>query len=114
MLEHCVNRVRGRQQLAIATSKAQALFMLRHSSGFDVVIACERLEDGSGLALLADVHAKWPNVIRVFCSERERLAVVRNRLSALRLRYTLLYPLKPIKLELLLVRLARARTRPAS
>ena len=109
MLQRCVDRVRGRQQLAIATSKAQVLAVLKHSATFDVVVACERLEDGSGLALLDEIHTKWPNIVRVFCTERERLNVVRNRLSALRLRYTLTYPLKPVKLELLLVHLAHAK-----
>jgi hypothetical protein len=47
----------------------------------------------------------------VFCAERQRLALVRARLGALRLRYTLTYPLKPAKLELLLVHLAHARAR---
>jgi DNA-binding NtrC family response regulator len=109
MLQHCVIRVRGRQQLAIATSKAQVLSMLRHGSTFDVIVACERLEDGSGLALLDEIHTKWPTMIRVFCTERERLNVVRNRLSAFRLRHTLTYPIKPVKLELLLVHIAHAR-----
>jgi DNA-binding NtrC family response regulator len=108
MLEHCVARVRGRQSLAVATSKSQALAMLRQAPGFDAVVACERLEDGSGLALLDEVHAKWPHMIRVFCTERQRLSLVRPRLSALRLRYTLTYPLKPAKLEWLLLKLAQA------
>jgi DNA-binding NtrC family response regulator len=111
MLQHCVARVGGRQPLAIATSKAQVLHLLRHGPGFDVVVVCERLKDGSGLALLGDIHSKWPHVVRVFCSERHRLALVRARLGALRLRHTLPYPLKPAKLELLLVQLAHARTR---
>jgi DNA-binding NtrC family response regulator len=109
MLQYCVARVRGRQSLAVATSKKQAIEMLRQAPGFDVVVACERLEDGSGLALLDEVLAKWPDMIRVFCTERQRLAMVRSRLSAFRLRYTLTYPLKPAKLELLLLKLAQAQ-----
>jgi DNA-binding NtrC family response regulator len=109
LLQHCVNRIRGRQQLSIATSKAQVLSLLKHSPAFDVIVACERLEDGSGLALLDEVHTRWPNLTRVFCTERERLNVVRNRLGAFRLRYTLTYPLKPVKLELLLVHLAHTK-----
>ena len=73
------------------------------------MVACERLADGSGLALLADIQTKWPNLIRVFCTERERLAVVRRRLSAFRLSYTLSYPLKPVKLEMMLLQLAHKR-----
>lgn len=120
MLQHCVTRIGGRQHLALATSKAQALMELfRHGAGFDVVVACDRLEDGSGLALLDEVHARWPHLTRVFCIDPHRLAMVRSRLSAFRLRHTLSYPLVPAKLELLLVRLraqkAQAtRSRPAS
>jgi DNA-binding NtrC family response regulator len=109
LLQHCVTRVRGRQQLATATSKAQAMEILKHSPSFDVVVACDRLEDGSGLALLDDIHAKWPHLTRVFCTERQRLAMVRHRLSAFRLRHTLTYPIKPARLELLLLHLAHAK-----
>jgi DNA-binding NtrC family response regulator len=110
MLQRCVARVGGRQPLAIATSKSQVLSLLRHGPGFDVVVACERLADGSGLALLDEVHTRWPHLVRVFCTERQRLAMVRTRLSALRLRHTLTYPLNPAKLELLLLHLLRARS----
>ena len=109
MLQHCVARIGGRQQLAVATSKAQALELLRHGPGFEVVVACDRLEDGSGLALLDDVHARWPHLTRVFCIDRHRLTLVRSRLSAFRLRHTLSYPLIPAKLELLLMQLLHAK-----
>jgi DNA-binding NtrC family response regulator len=109
MLHHCVARVGGRQQLALATSKAQALELLRHGPGFEVVVACDRLEDGSGLALLDDVHARWPHLTRVFCIDRHRLALVRSRLATFRLRHTLSYPLIPAKLELLLLHLRHAK-----
>ncbi len=114
LLQHCLARIRGRQQLALATSKAQALALLRHPPDFEVVIAGENLEDGSGLALLNDIHARWPHLIRVFCAETARLALVRNQLNAFRLRYTLTYPIKPAKLELMLLRLARAQATPAA
>ena len=109
MLQNCQARIGGRQALTIATSKALALHLLRHGQPFDVIIACERLADGSGLALLDDVQSRWPNMARVFCADRQRLAVVRSRLTAFRLRYTLAYPLIPAKLEMLLLHLANAR-----
>ncbi len=109
MLQHCVDKIGGRQPLAIATSKALALHLLRHGPQFEVVVACERLADGSGLALLDDIQARWPTLTRVFCTERQRLVMVRNRLGAFRLRDTLPYPLKPLKLEMLLLHLARVR-----
>jgi DNA-binding NtrC family response regulator len=109
MLQHCVARIGGRQQLILASSKAQALELLRHGAGFEVVVACDRLEDGSGLALLDDVHARWPHLTRVFCIDPHRLALVRSRLTAFRLRHTLSYPLIPAKLELLLMNLLRAK-----
>jgi DNA-binding NtrC family response regulator len=110
MLQHCVDRVGARQPLAIASSKAQVLSLLRQGPGFDVVVACERLTDGSGMALLDEIHTKWPHLARVFCAERQRLALVRNRLGALRLRHTLIYPLNPAKLELLLLHLSHLKT----
>jgi DNA-binding NtrC family response regulator len=110
LLQHCVARIGGRQQLSVATSKAQALELLRQAPGFEVVVACDRLEDGSGLALLDDVRARWPHLTRVFCIDPHRLALVRSRLSAFRLRHTLSYPLIPAKLELLLMHLRRANT----
>ena len=110
MLQHCVARIGGRQQLTLATSKAQAIELLRHGSGFEVVVACDRLEDGSGLALLDEVHTRWPHLTRVFCIDLHRLALVRQRLAVFRLRHTLTYPIKPVKLELLLLHLAHAKT----
>ena len=109
MLQHCVSKIGGRQPLAVATSKALAMQLMRHGH-VEVVVACEKLTDGSGLALLDEIQAKWPNVIRVFCTDRQRLNLVRNRLSAFRLRHTLTYPVRPVKLEMLLVHLAHART----
>ncbi len=109
VLQHCITRIGGRQSLAVATSKVQAMELLRSAAGFDVIVACDRLADGSGLALLDEVHAKWPYLARVFCAEKQRLALVRNRLSAFHLRHTLAYPIKPAKLELLLLHLAYAK-----
>ena len=109
MLQHCVARIGGRQPLTLATSKAQALELLHQGAGFEVVVACDRLADGSGLALLDDVHVRWPHLTRVFCIDRHRLAMVRGRLSAFRLRHTLPYPLMPAKLELLLMQLQHAK-----
>jgi DNA-binding NtrC family response regulator len=111
MLQHCLARVGGRQPLVIASSKAQAMQALWHESPFDIIVACERLEDGSGLALLDEVHTRWPHLVRVLGAEQRRLALLRTRLGALRLRHTLVYPLKPAKLELLLLQLAHAKAK---
>jgi DNA-binding NtrC family response regulator len=109
LLQHCLARMGGRQHLALATSKAQAIALLRHAPNFDVVVVCECLSDGSGLALLDDIHARWPHLIRVFCADRHRLALVRSRLGVLRVQHALTYPIKPTTLELLLLRLLRAK-----
>lgn len=109
LLQHCLARVGGRQHLSLATSKAQAIALLRHAPSFDIVVVCERLSDGTGLALLDDIHAKWPHLIRVFCADRHRLALVRSRLGVLHVQHCLTYPIKPTILELLLLRLARAK-----
>jgi len=109
LLQRCVARVGGRQQLLVAVSKAQSLQLLQHHPQIEAIVACEQLADGSGLALLDEVHARWPQLIPIFCAERHRLALLRHRLSALRLRYTLTYPIRSAKLELLLLRVAHAR-----
>lgn len=109
LLQHCLTKIGSRQHLTLATNKAQALALLRHGPDLDVVVVCEQLEDGSGLALLDDIDARWPHLTRVFCADRERLALVQSRLGVLHVQHALFYPVNPTQLELLLLRLARAK-----
>ena len=83
MLQHCVTRVGGRLELVVATSKAQVMELLRHGPVFGVIVACECLADGSGLALLDEVHGRWPHLSRVFCTDRQRLARMLESMAGL-------------------------------
>src|ERR1700733_9326928 len=86
------------------TNKGDCLDLLR-SNTFEVIVATERLEDGSGLELLGQISKKWPSVVRIFAAERQRLQLLRGRLGPFELFQTLTYPIDP---ERLIVTLALA------
>ncbi len=73
---------------------------------FDVVIACEKLADYSGLELLSEVASVSPGTLRVFAASPEQLERLANRLEVFGLFETISYPLTPRKL---LETLKRAR-----
>src|SRR4051812_24917614 len=79
------------------TNKADCLDLIR-SNTFEVIVATERLEDGSGLELLGQISKKWPSVLRIFAAERQRLQLLRGRLGPFELFQTLAYPIDPEKL----------------
>jgi TonB family protein len=79
------------------TNKADCLDLLR-SNTFEVIVATERLADGSGLELLGQISKKWPAVLRIFAADRKRLQLLRGRLGPFRLFQTLSYPIDPQKL----------------
>jgi protein TonB len=85
----------------VATSKLSCLAMLDVSE-FHVVLACERLEDGSGLELLSQAGKRWPEVLRVFAIEPDRLPLLAGRLKPFRLFETIPYPIDARKLRNLL------------
>src|ERR1700761_6888820 len=74
------------------TNKGDCLALLR-SNAFEVIVATERLEDGSGLELLGQIAKKWPSVLRIFAADRERLALLKGRLGPVELFQTLTYPI---------------------
>ncbi|MDB6089953.1 MAG: hypothetical protein JWN85_2737 [Gammaproteobacteria bacterium] len=86
------------------SNKADCLDLLRVNQ-FAVIVAGERLEDGSGLELLGQLVKHRPNMLRVFASERERLKLLKGRLGPFGLFRTLSYP---IELRQLLAVLAAA------
>jgi CheY-like chemotaxis protein len=73
------------------TNKGDCLDLLR-SNTFEVIVATERLDDGSGLELLGHVGKKWPSMLRIFAADRERLKLLRGRLGPFQLFQTLAYP----------------------
>jgi ActR/RegA family two-component response regulator len=92
-------------EVDVATSKATCIDLLR-ANQFDVIVACERLSDGSGLELLSHVGQRWPKVIRILAIEPQRRAMLRGRLGPFKLFETLSYPIDEAKLEAALGRAA--------
>lgn len=97
-------------EVDVATSKATCIDLLR-ANDFDVIVACERLTDGSGLELLSHVGQRWPSVIRILAIEPQRRALLRGRLGPFKLFETLSYPIDETKLEAALTRAAEAIAR---
>jgi len=79
------------------TNKGDCLDLLR-SNTFEVIVATERLEDGSGLELLGTIAKKWPSVLRIFAADRHRLQLLKGRLGPFDLFQTLTYPIDPNRL----------------
>src|SRR5882724_6059778 len=79
------------------TNKGDCLDLLR-SNTFEVIVATERLEDGSGLELLGTVAKKWPSMLRIFAADRQRLQLLKGRLGPFELFQTLTYPIDPDRL----------------
>src|SRR5689334_13710952 len=75
------------------TNKLDCLDLLR-SNQYEVIVAGERLEDGSGLELLGQLARSRPDMLRVFAAERERLKLLKGRLSPFGLFRTLNYPIQ--------------------
>jgi DNA-binding NarL/FixJ family response regulator len=79
------------------TTKADCLDLVRLNE-FEVIVAGERLEDGSGLELLGSLARSRPEMLRIFAAERERLKLLRGRLGPFGLFRTLPYPIEPRQL----------------
>ncbi len=104
----------------VATTKSHCIDLLRPAS-YEVLIACERLDDGSGLELLGQAEDRWPSVLRVFAAEPSRLRLLKGRLSPFKLHRAIPYPLDPVQLRGLLLeaqqrvatpKLVKPQTRP--
>jgi TonB family protein len=79
------------------TNKADCLDLVRVNE-YDVIVAGERLEDGSGLELLGQLGRTRPDMLRIFAAERERLKLLKGRLGPFGLFRTLTYPIQPRQL----------------
>src|ERR1700739_1336936 len=86
------------------TNKSDALDLLRVNE-FEVIVASERLEDGSGLELLGQLARNRPDMLRIFAADREGLKLLKGRLGPFGLFRTLSYP---IELRQLLAALSAA------
>ena len=79
------------------TNKLDCLDLVR-SNQYEVIVAGERLADGSGLELLGQLARSRPDMLRVFAAERERLKLLKGRLAPFGLFRTLSYPIQPRQL----------------
>jgi protein TonB len=79
------------------TTKADCLDLVR-ANEYDIIVAGERLEDGSGLELLGQMGRNRPDMLRIFAVERERLKLLKGRLGPFGLFRTLSYPIEPRQL----------------
>src|ERR1700742_2849066 len=91
MLEALVRALRQHFVIDAVTSKGDCFDLLRVNE-FELIVACERLEDGSGLELLGQVAKRWPATLRVFSADRDRLKLLQGRLGPFQLFQTLAYP----------------------
>ncbi len=71
-LETIARAIRGVLELDCVTSKGDALLLLRQNT-YDVLIACERAVDGSGLDLLGRTTRTAVPLKRIFAAAPERL-----------------------------------------
>lgn len=92
LLERLARALRDSFPLDIVTTKADALDLLRQND-FDVLVAGERLADGSGLDLISQAERRFPSALRVFAVERSRLELLRGRLGPFKLFQTINYPI---------------------
>ena len=65
---------------------------------FDVVIACDKLSDYTGLELLSEVGAISPDTLLIFAADPKRLNQLGKRLAVFGLFAVLAYPITPQKL----------------
>jgi TonB family protein len=91
-LEAITRAIRGVLELDCVTSKGDALLLLRQNQ-YDVLIACERAVDGSGLDLLARTTRTAQPLKRIFAAAPERLQLLGPRLAPFKVQRTINYPI---------------------
>jgi protein TonB len=91
-LETIARAIRGVLELDCVTSKGDALLLLRQNT-YDVLIACERAEDGSGLDLLGRTTRTAVPLKRIFAAPPERLQLLGPRLAPFKVQRTINYPI---------------------
>src|SRR4029078_379088 len=91
-LESITRAIRGVLELDCVTSKGDALLLLRQNQ-YDVLIACERAIDGSGLDLLGRTTRTAAPLKRIFAAAPERLQLLGPRLAPFKVQRTINYPI---------------------
>jgi TonB family protein len=91
-LEAIARAIRGVLELDCVTSKGDALLLLRQNQ-YDVLIACERCVDGSGLDLLGRTTRTTTPLKRIFAAATDRLSLLGPRLAPFKVQRTIAYPI---------------------
>jgi protein TonB len=107
-IETITRAIRGVLELDCVTSKGDALLLLRQNA-YDVLIACERCVDGSGLDLLGRTARTAAPLKRIFAAAPERLQLLGPRLAPFKVQRTINYP---IDLEELWLAIAQVTSGP--
>ena len=79
------------------TTKADCQDLVRVNE-FEVIVTGERLEDGSGLELLAQMARSRPDMLRIFAVDPYRLNLLKGRLGPFGLFRIISYPIEPRQL----------------
>jgi len=101
-----LERIAREFEVDVATNKVTCIDLMR-ANPFDVLVASERLVDGSGLELLSNVATRWPDTLRVLAIEPERRKMLGGKLAPFRLHATIRYPIDEDELERRLAELDR-------
>ncbi|HPF26509.1 MAG TPA: TonB family protein [Steroidobacteraceae bacterium] len=104
-LESVARALRGVVQLECVRTKSEALTRVKQND-YDVLIACERVGDGSGLDLLGRIGKYLPEMQRVFAAAPERLQLLGPRLNPFKVAHTIAYPIDLEQLWLALAAVA--------
>ena len=91
-LEAIARAIRGVLELDCVTSKGDAMLLLRQNQ-YDVLIACERCVDGSGLDLLGRTTRTTTPLKRIFAAPSDRLQLLGPRLAPFKVQRTISYPI---------------------
>ena len=75
-----------------AATKAAAIALLERAQ-FDLILACEKLGDGSGLEVLSHVVVNAPDTLRIFAARPSTLNLLKGELGLFGLFRTLPYPI---------------------
>jgi hypothetical protein len=88
----------GRHCDLVTATRRDACLAQVEKHRFDVVIACDKLADYTGLELLSEVPVISPDTLLIFAADPKRLNQLGKRLAVFGLFDTLTYPLTPQKL----------------
>lgn len=75
-----------------AATKVAAIALLERAQ-FDLILACEKLGDGSGLEVLSHVVVNAPDTLRIFAARPSTLNLLKGELGLFGLFRTLPYPI---------------------